>query len=363
MSSPEQPRASIRRPGVGQTVKRRPLGKGEAVRKACVVAITAIGLSVSANSATLTVVNTTPLSDTDYDRLHSIQCNIRFDGTIQTGDAQKLRKLLPDDRAYSGVPPVLCLNSPGGSYEEGLKIAKFLLAANVSTGIERGAHCFSACAIIFMAGNTQIEGFLLRRRRLHVLGTLGFHAPYVRPGQATYTSEQLQTMYQEGLRAIGRLIALEPGHRNDEFFPKQLIVEMLKHGPDDAFLVDTVGKAIEFSIEVAGVREPRNFDEISVQMLCNVCDNANNDNGRCEPSSRITKREDGDSMENSFLNYGPEEGGLRCTITSSFEGVKIGWPRERMFSGISGAGEGAQFQTILFFAPSAPLASLPKNGF
>lgn len=315
-------------------------------------------MSFSANASTFAVVNMEPLPASDYDRLHSIQCNIRLAGPIKAGDLQQLRRLIPNDT----LTPVLCLNSVGDSYDEGLKIAKFLLTRNVSTGIEQGAHCFSACAIIFMAGNTEIEGFLLRRRRLHILGTLGFHAPYVVRGQATYTSEQLQAMFQEGLHAIGRLMALEPGHRHEEFFPKQLIVEMLKHGPDDAFLVDTVGKAIEFSIEVVGTREPRDFDDISVQMLCNLCDNANPNNGKCQPPSRITERKDKNSMSNSFLNYGPEEGGQRRTIFSSFVGIKIGFPRTQMYFIITGAGGDTRFQTILFFSPSTPLASLPRNG-
>jgi hypothetical protein len=82
-----------------------------------------------------------------------ISCNIRIEGTITDSDALDMSKVirsLPTGEA-SGV--TVCLNSPGGSYEAALNIARLLLDRGISTAIHDRSQCYSACALIFMAGS------------------------------------------------------------------------------------------------------------------------------------------------------------------------------------------------------------------
>src|SRR5215469_2646528 len=100
----------------------------------------------------------------------------------------------------------LCLNSPGGSYDEALKISEFVLNRHLSTAVEADASCLSACVIIFLAGNTSSAGLIVPARRLNVAGKVGFFAPYY-----------------EGLSAVERLMALGSGTLYPQFFPTTLI--------------------------------------------------------------------------------------------------------------------------------------------
>jgi hypothetical protein len=124
-------------------------------------------------------------------------CNVRLSGPIVAGDNKKLESELdtvgprgaPSDHALGRYRTTLCLSSPGGSYSEGLQIANSLLEQHFRTMIEPNAICYSACTLIFVAGNFQFEGQYFPDRRLHVAGQLGFHAPYIkRIPQQTYSS-------------------------------------------------------------------------------------------------------------------------------------------------------------------------------
>jgi hypothetical protein len=91
-------------------------------------------------------------------------CNVQLSGPIVAGDKKKIENALntvsqSGDRS-GGVTAsfTLCLNSPGGSYAEGLQIADFLLERHFKTMIGPSAICYSACALIFMAGNWYFEG-------------------------------------------------------------------------------------------------------------------------------------------------------------------------------------------------------------
>ena len=62
---------------------------------------------------------------------NTIDCDIRLSGTIEVGDLQKtLRKMCLFE---STEVPTLCLDSPGGSYDEALIIAEFILNRHLST--------------------------------------------------------------------------------------------------------------------------------------------------------------------------------------------------------------------------------------
>jgi hypothetical protein len=135
--------------------------------------------------------------------------------------------------------------------------------------IEPNAICYSACALIFMAGNWTFEGQYFPDRTLHVTGQLGFHAPYIKGiPQKTYFSLDLEAAYKASIQGIRNLMKLGQEHRvSNDFMPKTLIVAMLDKGPGELFSVDTVYKAAKLKVRLYGVREA----SITVTGLCNAC--------------------------------------------------------------------------------------------
>jgi hypothetical protein len=103
--------------------------------------------------------------------------------------------------------------------------------------IEPNAICYSACALIFMAGNWTFEGQYFPDRILHVTGQLGFHAPYIKGvPQKTYCSLDLEAAYKASIQGIRNLMKLGQEHRvSNDFMPKTLIVAMLDKGPNELF--------------------------------------------------------------------------------------------------------------------------------
>jgi hypothetical protein len=104
-------------------------------------------------------------------------CAFSLDGTISAGDYDQFANLISLNR--SRMAPLdertstICLKSLGGSYVEALKIAELMYGRGISTVIEYGSECFSACAIIFMAGVDSDR--IIPLRRLSAGGILGFH--------------------------------------------------------------------------------------------------------------------------------------------------------------------------------------------
>lgn len=108
-------------------------------------------------------------------------CEATLTGQIVPGDADRLQKIRGSDSCRYFE---LYLSSPGGSVKEALSIADSLM--NVITFVEADQQCLSACALIFMAARTCSGApyFCAPTRNMHPTATLGFHAPFLQPGQA-----------------------------------------------------------------------------------------------------------------------------------------------------------------------------------
>ena len=195
-------------------------------------------------------------------------CEITLDGRIEAGDADRLAAALDVAPLVNGHEK-LCLNSPGGNYGEGLRMIELLLKrTNVATVVERGAQCFSACAFLFLAGNTPVseDGELAPDRTLDVGAILGFHAPYMKGGTTTETPEANADSYRRGVQAIARMLEID----RREIFPRGLLAKALQVGPEYLLYVDTVEKAGVWSIKLKGYLAP---DELTDAMLDQACRN------------------------------------------------------------------------------------------
>ncbi|WP_418595476.1 hypothetical protein [Ponticoccus sp. (in: a-proteobacteria)] len=108
-------------------------------------------------------------------------CEASLTGQIDPGDGDRLQAIRDSDSCRYFE---LYLSSPGGSVKEALSIADSLM--NVITFIEADQQCLSACALIFMAARTcgGAPYYCAPTRNMHPTATLGFHAPFLKPGQA-----------------------------------------------------------------------------------------------------------------------------------------------------------------------------------
>ncbi|MCC7252996.1 MAG: hypothetical protein IT540_14120 [Hyphomicrobium sp.] len=202
-------------------------------------------------------------------------CTILLTGEIEAGDLEKLKPALQSGRGTTRIN--LCLDSPGGSYGEALKIIEYLLSSGgtVRTIIDAGAECFSACALVFMAGG--VDTGARPDRKLHVNGVLGFHAPFIRAAQGAATPELIGLGHRAGLRAIRRLLDLNASRtawssnlQGKSFLPDDLVAAFLLKRPDEFLLVDTVGRAGSWQIDLFGYRK---LKTVSPKQLDKVCSN------------------------------------------------------------------------------------------
>lgn len=200
-------------------------------------------------------------------------CQLKLEGTIEAGDSDKLSAALDalgstggfDSRAVS-----LCLNSLGGNYDEALKLITVLLKqTNIATIVDRGAECYSACAFLFLAGNTQRseDGELAPDRTLDVGATLGFHAPYLKTagGGADVAAATIEN-FRRGVSAIAKLLEID----RRELFPRGLLGKALQVGPNELLYVDTIEKVGVWSIKLKGYKPPA---ALTSRMLDQACRN------------------------------------------------------------------------------------------
>jgi hypothetical protein len=207
-------------------------------------------------------------------------CAFKLEGNIVDGDHDRLAGLISHsyiERCNTRMHSV-CLKSNGGSYAEGLKIAEFVYNRGLVTVVADGAQCFSACAIIFMAGvmgdeesTRQIGPY----RRLSAGGIVGFHAPYLSMPNQKYSKEELESASLAMRIAILGLVQLSSKHTRlggGDFIKKSLIAKMLEKGPEDAVFVKTIGDAARWNIEIYDA-DQRFLEPGPLDAVKNMCKN------------------------------------------------------------------------------------------
>ena len=263
--------------------------------------------------------------------LSGAYCDAVFEGDIADGDLQQIQQI--SDKLFDKLKgvnrdPRLCLNSPGGSFEEGLKIIKYLNSGSVSlnTVIDKNQKCFSACALVFMFGHHN-EGDEMDEphRELHVLGSLAFHAPYLDFGKGTYDQNVVMTAYLEGVRAIGRLLDADWY----KWFPRPTLIAALKAGPDEAVFADSVAIASAWKIDLIGYKEPT---EITSKMLEWACLN-------------LTKRDD-DSVRWLSRWWGDDDFGAH-SVPKEGTNAPIKFVAQKFRATFSGFGSEANYKCIV----------------
>ena len=238
-------------------------------RDAWILALTIIcGVSGPTDAADIAFIQAQGLSGpigNEQNEDGGIICHVRLKGAIEPGDAEKLNAIA---QRHSLTHHILCLDSLGGSYEEGIRLAEMVFGQPMGTAVEKGASCFSACALIFMAGASSEDG-IYAWRRLHVLAKLGFHAPYLLNDEKRYDEATLDRAFAAGIAAVRKLMKLGASqYAVSGHIPQSLVLEMLERGPKELFIVDKVHDAARFQIDLVGGRA---LTLISDEHICNAC--------------------------------------------------------------------------------------------
>jgi hypothetical protein len=199
-----------------------------------------------------------------------------LEGVISAGDYARFSELI--DRNITKIDSLdertstICLKSIGGSYNEALKIAELMYNRGISTTIEYGAECFSACALIFMAGVEHEK--ILPFRKLSAGGVLGFHAPYLAMPDQKYSKEDVEVLGQAMREAFLGLVRLSSRKTTlgGEFLKKSLIEGILEKGPQEVVFVKTIFDAARWDISIEDVEEHYTI-EYKRQTTINICNN------------------------------------------------------------------------------------------
>lgn len=194
-----------------------------------------------ANTTVLDAATIKPYSDA------VMGCTIQVSGTLIEGDAERFTQL-------AGEPTYderrVCLDSKGGSFLEGIRLARAIMNAGFGTAIAEGSICESACAVAFMAGRRRsIEESPGRARILHPKGLLGFHAPGIVFEDRSFSREEIDKAYRIATLAVSQIVELSASFEYD--FPDSLLTAMLGTDPSEMLYIESVGDAARWRIDVA----------------------------------------------------------------------------------------------------------------
>lgn len=193
----------------------------------------------------------------------SFGCTHRITGTFASGDGDRIAaQLVSSIRAWRedgqyGIP-IICLDSPGGSIAEALKLADVLREEAIGTKLEAGARCESACALVFMAGSFFAhESGLYKWRVMHPTAKLGFHAPSLQVRDGQYTADSVTRSYALAMETLARTIEdlmQNRGFEDGEHVKPSLMTAMLRTPPSRMMYVETVDQAGRWGIHVGPLR-------------------------------------------------------------------------------------------------------------
>lgn len=310
-------------------------------------------------------------------------CGVEITGVIQNGDLailkpalEKLKAKYPGDAFEGNLDNYnhkrICLDSPGGSLSEALRIVEFLrgswdagVPVGWATAVPAGAECVSACAVIFLGGSREDMG-ANPDRILHPLGKLGFHAPSLNIPEGGYSARDVKAAYNVEIKAISRLLDIV-----DQIdVPMRLIVAMLKTPPEDMLYIDTVEKAAAWNIPVGPTII---LDRLTEQSALHVCENLHNPVPYDVSAGKEYRYEypaipddapaftgetsDHEDSQAYVIGFGQEHLSICKVNRPNKAGVGV-WKFSNYFGYISVEGEGHGYFPASEFPGSTPLALL-----
>lgn len=202
-------------------------------------------------------------------------CTTLATGPIERGDRDRLRAVLPGNAGgapYVATTPRLCLDSPGGDFLEGLRIALYLGRTGIATHVAADHRCLGACAITFLGGTRAIDGDPVTRaldRSIHTLATLAFHPPRLVVPDDQFTRTQVIRAYDDAMFATSEVFAtLDNLDISRDFAREVFAVRSGKNLP-----IDTVSRTIDVGLKVEGLRPlPAEMSAPQLRAICERID-------------------------------------------------------------------------------------------
>ncbi len=203
---------------------------------------------------------------------HPMGCEYKVTGLINKGDAEKIDKVLKENNWYEVAARgwKICLNSPGGSFVEGVKLAKTFAKNSIGTVVAQNDVCESACAIAFMGGSSSHPEGENRyvSRTMHPTAKLGFHAPALLITEGSYSKSEVDKAYEIALKAV---VELSDMRSSGYEIRESLFKNILETPFESMHYVDTVGKALRYKIDVSNVGISSGIVQ---NITINICKNA-----------------------------------------------------------------------------------------
>ena len=247
-----------------------------------------VALCMAVSGGALSAAEFTLLQD------HPQRCAVQLSGTIETGDLERFKQFIREkvsplnlpvvggaQSVTSGPEPMICLDSPGGSLAEAVRMALYIkegyseeegtfILRNMATMVAKGDACLSACAVLFLAGQlSEGDHGNFPVRKLHVRGKLGFHAPSLDVPSGDYSKESVDKAFRLAVRAISQLMS-----RADTLhLSPKLIDQMLAVPPETLGYLDTVAAAQAYGIHIEGLPVPRGVTRDRVGQICDMARN------------------------------------------------------------------------------------------
>ncbi|MBN7785241.1 hypothetical protein JYP51_09940 [Ponticoccus gilvus] len=217
-----------------------------------------VAVSQGVDAAEITQLNA---AEADYALAARGACTFQLRGEIAAGDAARLQALLEErfPRTHDELSAVICLDSPGGSLDEGVRLAELFGRYPVSTVVPAGADCLSACAVAFMGGSFGWYEYLFNMRHMHPAARIGFHAPALEVADGDYDAGSVKAAFGVAVEAIARIagdLDTVPHSSTVNRFPRSLLAEMLKHKGEDYLWIETVEQAGVWDIGVITAAAP-----------------------------------------------------------------------------------------------------------
>lgn len=212
--------------------------------------------------AALSLINVQTVTAATIERYSDpvMGCTMLLSGEIVEGDAERLLAFFEENRGVVIYPidvvgrgaARLCLNSNGGNFLEGIRLAQAIMGLFfIGTAVADGHVCESACAVAFMAGGYTEGGYFNITPILHPRGRLGFHAPSLNIPAGEYSEAEVLRAYGIALQAISEIVQLRltegaagPRYR----FPETLFFNMINTPADSMYYIDTVGQAENYGL-------------------------------------------------------------------------------------------------------------------
>lgn len=284
-------------------------------------------------------------------------CSHRFTGSVEKGDLAKFNIVRPGQTIT-----VVCLDSPGGSFAEAIKIGEYMKEQNIGAQLEKDAKCLSACSLIFMAGSYYAhEVGSLFWRIMHPTAQLGFHVPSLVVEEGNYQKDSVEKAYQIAMRSISDMIfklVQKQGFEGGNTMKLALIGEMISTPSNQMFMIDTVDKVGRWDIRIAPSVLPQNITDTQYYQAClNIVSW-----GKDESSHQIASLNGSTHIVSRTSNNGFEEVQV---IADEFTGEYCSFRVNGKYLNLSGTIEGAidygKFQNFsgLFGNPKTKLVDLP----